>query len=448
MDTRSRDTQDSHTNTPARPRRRLLGSIIAILVLLAIAALAWHLTRPQPQGGAGGAAGPGGRGMPVTTVGVGTAQQVDLPVTLEAIGTVTPPATVTVRPQVSGALQQVLFTEGQDVKAGQVLAIIDPRQFEMALMQASGQRQKDEAQLENARLTLQRYRTLLAQDSIARQDVDTQAALVRQLEGTVVADRATEGAAKLNLGYTKVLSPISGRVGLRTVDIGNIVSSGDATGLAVITQVAPIDVVFSIPQDRVPELQQDARGAMSVTALDRSRNTVLAEGKFHALDNQVDVQTGTVKAKARFSNDKRTLFPNQFVNVQLLLRTIPGALTVPVNALRHGSDGDYVYVLNAQERTVALRKVARGLATVDRIQIVSGLEPGEKVITEGADRLKDGDKVALAGERPASGNGSGQRRRQRGAANEGAAAPGAANDRAAANAPAGRQPAPGAAREH
>jgi multidrug efflux system membrane fusion protein len=441
MDTRSRDTEHSQTSTSRKPRR-LLGSIIAILVLLALAGLAWHLTRPQAQvsgssRGSGAPGGPGGPGGPVTTVGVGTAEQTDLPVTLDAIGTVTPPATVTVRPQVSGVLQQVLFTEGQEVKTGQVLAVIDPRQFEMALMQATGQRQKDEAQLENAKLTLQRYRTLLAQDSIARQDVDTQAALVRQLEGTVVADRAAEGTAKLNLGYTKIMSPINGRVGLRNVDIGNIVSSNDATGIAVITQVAPIDVVFTIPQDRVPELRQDARDGMSVTAFDRTRNAALAEGRFHALDNQVDVQTGTVKAKARFTNEKRTLFPNQFVNVRLLLRTIPGALTVPVNALRHGSNGDYVYVLNPEARTVAFRKVSTGLATVDRVQIVSGLEPGEKVITEGADRLKDGDKVALPGDRPAApGSGNGQRRGQR--RQQGGDAPAAASEGAA---PARQRPA-------
>ncbi|MBK4734557.1 efflux RND transporter periplasmic adaptor subunit [Noviherbaspirillum pedocola] len=437
MDTRSRDPQTPPKTTTSRPRR-LLGSVIAILVLLALAALAWHLTHKQePTAGArpGAPGAPGGRGMPVTTVGVGAAEQVALPVTLDAIGTVTPPATVTVRPQVSGVMQQVLFTEGQEVKAGQVLALIDPRQFEMALMQATGQRQKDEAQLENARLTLQRYQTLLAQDSIARQDVDTQAALVRQLEGTVVADRAAEGTAKLNLGYTKVMSPISGRVGLRNVDVGNIVSGSDANGIAVVTQIAPIDVVFAIPQDRVPELRQDARGGMHVTALDRTRNTVLAEGGFHALDNQVDVQTGTVKAKARFTNEQRTLFPNQFVNVRLLLRTIPEALTVPVNALRHGSNGDYVYVLNAQERTVAFRKVTTGLATVDRVQIVSGLEAGEKVITEGADRLKDGDKVALPADRPATPQGTGgQRRRQGGAAGQGAGKRGHGGDAAAANA--------------
>jgi multidrug efflux system membrane fusion protein len=403
-------------------RGRLVGSIIAILALLALGWLVWHLTRPQPEGGPGAgrgprAAGPGGSGMPTSTVGVGTAERIDLPVTLEAIGTVTAAATVTVRPQVSGVFREILFTEGQMVKAGQVMAVIDPSQFEMALMQATGQRQRDEAQLQNARLTLQRYRTLLAQDSIARQDVDTQAALVQQLEGTVVADRAAEGTARLNLGYSKVVAPISGRVGLRNVDVGNVIGPNDTNGIAVITQVSPIDVQFAIPQDRVPEVQKGLRqeGAMPVTALDRTRAAVLDEGRFHALDNQVDVQTGTVRAKARFKNADLTLFPSQFVNVRMLLRTIRDAVVVPVNALRHSSSGDYVYVLNPAERTVSLRRVTPGQATVDRVQVVSGLEAGEKVITEGADRLKDGDRVTLPGERPAmGGNGSGGRRQGEG----------------------------------
>ena len=408
------------TKPPMRTRGRLVGSVIAILALLALGWLVWHLTRPQPEGGPsagrgpGAGAGPGGRGMPTSTVGVGTAERTDLPVTLEAIGTVTAAATVTVRPQVSGVFREILFTEGQMVKAGQVMAVIDPSQFQMALMQAAGQRQRDEAQLANARLTLQRYRTLLAQDSIARQDVDTQAALVRQLEGTVVADRAAEGTAKLNLGYSKVVAPISGRVGLRNVDVGNVIGPNDTNGIAVITQISPIDVQFAIPQDRVPEVQQGLRqeGGMPVTALDRTRATVLDEGRFHALDNQVDVQTGTVRAKASFRNADSTLFPSQFVNIRMLLRTIRGAVVVPVNALRHSSNGDYVYVLNPEERTVALRNVTRGLATVDKIQVVSGLEAGEKVITEGADRLKDGDRVMLPGDKPsAGGNGDGGRRK-------------------------------------
>jgi multidrug efflux system membrane fusion protein len=335
-------------------------------------------------------------------VGVATAEQADIPIIIDALGTVVPAATATVRPQVSGVVQKILFTEGQAVKAGQVLATIDPRPFEMALLQARGQRQRDEAQLESARLTLTRYRTLLEQDSIARQEVDTQAALVKQLEGTVTTDRAAENQARLNLSYTQVKAPIAGRVGLRTVDIGNLVGSGDANGIAVITQFSPIDVEFAVPQDQVPELQRRIaqNAALPATALDRTRTTELAQGRFAALDNQVDVQTGTVRAKARFDNADSKLFPSQFVNLRLQVRTIEDAVVVPVNALRHGANGDFVFVLNEQQKTVSMRPVKRGQATVDRIQVTEGLKPGERVITEGADRLKDGAKVTLPGERP------------------------------------------------
>ncbi|WP_460825393.1 efflux RND transporter periplasmic adaptor subunit, partial [Massilia solisilvae] len=363
-------------------------------------------------GGAPGAragGGPGGRGMPATTVGLATAERTDIPVYLDALGTVTATATATVRAQVAGVLQKINFTEGQLVRQGQVLATIDPRSFQISLQQATGQRMRDEAQLESARVTLSRYRTLLEQDSIARQDVDTQAALVKQLEGTVTADRAAENMAKLNLGYTEVKAPIAGRVGLRTVDVGNLVSTGDANGVAVITQLTPIDVQFSVPQDQLQELQARMReGArLPATALDRTRTQTLAQGRFMALDNQVDVQTGTVRAKARFENADSKLFPSQFVNLRLQVRTIGNAVVVPVTALRHGADGDFVYVLNAAERTVALRPVTRGESTVDKVEIRSGLQAGEQVITEGADRLKDGARVVLPGDRPAMGGAGG-----------------------------------------
>ena len=413
---------------PASRRARLLGSIIAVLMLAGTGWLAWWLTHQQaaPAAGSTGASGPGGpggpggagagrRSAPTTTVGVATSEKTSIPVLLEALGTVTPQATVKVRPQVSGVMEKVLFKEGQMVRAGELLATIDARQFELALMQAVGQRQRDEAQLASARVTLQRFQTLLAQDSIARQEVDTQAALVKQLEGTVVVDRANEGTARLSLGYARVVAPISGRVGLRTVDVGNVVSSSDANGIAVITQISPIDVVFAVPQDQAAQLQQNAAAGrpMQATALDRTRANTLETGVFASLDNQVDVQTGTVRAKARFANSDLALFPNQFVNLRLQLRTIDNAVTVPVAALRHGNDGDFVYVLNAAERTVALRKVTTGQATVDRIQIASGLAAGEQVITEGADRLKDGAAVVLPGDAPRAGGGAGSGKRQR-----------------------------------
>ena len=410
---------DSQAETPkillSKPRRsrrraKVIGSLIALVAMAGLGGLAWYLTHPAAGAGAGPAAAGGRRGAPATTVGVAAAVHADIPVVLDALGTVTAAATVTVRPQVSGVLQAILFKEGQMVKAGQLLATIDPRQFEMALLQASGQRQRDEAQLENARLTLARFRTLLEQDSIARQDVDTQAALVKQLEGTLMTDRAAEGMARLNLGYSKVVSPIGGRVGLRVVDVGNLVNANDANGIAVITQLSPIDVEFAVPQDQVPEVQERVNQGASLpaVALDRTRSTTLDTGSFAALDNQVDVQTGTVRAKARFANAKVALFPSQFVNLRLELRTIKDAVMVPVTALRHGSSGDFVYVLNPADRSVALRPVTRGQATVDKVQIKTGLKAGEQVITEGADRLKDGAKVTLAGDKPAVG-GSGRR---------------------------------------
>jgi multidrug efflux system membrane fusion protein len=416
------------TPSPAPVKRKSSwkGTVIAVAAVVALGGLAWYLTHRPAAGPAGMSAGapggPGGPGMmggrrggPATTVGVATAEKADIPVIIDALGTVTARAIATVRPQVSGVLTDVKYREGQMVKAGQVLAVIDPRPFDIALAQATGQRQRDEAQLENAKLMLERFRTLLSQDSIAKQDVDTQAALVKQLDGTVAADRAAERTARLNLDYSQIKAPISGRVGLRVVDVGNTVSSGDTTGIAVITETAPIDVQFSIPQDRIGELRASIEKAgdrkdgqaLSVTALDRTRATVLDTGRFLAMDNQVDATTGTVRAKASFANEKGALFPSQFVNVRMVLRTVEGAVTVPVNALRHSSTGDYVYVLDAKAHTVALRKVTSGMATVDKVQVLSGLNAGEQVITEGADRLKDGASVVLPGDKP-SGN-----RRQR-----------------------------------
>jgi multidrug efflux system membrane fusion protein len=438
--------KEKTSTRPQRTRRsRVIGTIVAVLAMLGLGWLAWHLTHQAPAGGAGAGAAPGARGqgggagagggpggggrggrgggMP-TTVGVGKAERADIPITLEALGTVTPAAVATVRPQVGGVLQKITFTEGQLVKEGQVLATIDARPAQMSLLQATGQRQRDQAQLESARVLLQRYRTLLEQDSIARQDVDTQAALVKQLEGTVTTDKAAEGIAQINLGYTQVRAPIAGRVGLRTVDIGNLVNSGDANGIAVITQMSPIDVEFAVPQDQLPALQLriNEGATLAATALDRTRTQNLATGRFMALDNQVDTQTGTVRAKARFSNEGGKLFPSQFVNIRLQVNTIKNAVTVPVTALRHGANGDFVYVLNPQTKTVALTNVKRGQADAERVEIASGLQGGETVITEGADRLKDGARVSLPGDRPA-GAGGGGRRGQGGAQS---AAPGAA----------------------
>ena len=402
-------THDAHDAPPAaspaaapapRPlsrRGRRAGGLVAVVGLALLGLLAWNLTHRAPAAGAAAS-----RRAPPSTVGVATAKRADIPVIIEALGTVTPVANVTVRPQVSGVITQVLFKEGQMVKKGELLATIDPQPLQMTLAQAAGARQRDEAQLDAARVTLQRYRTLLGQDSIARQDVDTQAALVQQLEGTVAIDRANEGTARLNLGYARITAPLAGRVGLRTIDAGNYIGAGDANGVAVITQVAPIDVEFSIPQDRLPDVQtRVAAGArLPVSAWDRARTRQLAVGTFSTLNNQIDTTTGTIKAKARFANADASLFANQFVNVRLLLDTLAGAVVVPVTALRHGPNGDFVYIVN-EDSTVALRTVTRGVAGVDNVAIASGLGVGERVVTEGGDRLKEGARVQTSVARPA-----------------------------------------------
>jgi multidrug efflux system membrane fusion protein len=293
----------------------------------------------------------------------------------------------------------------------------------MALDQATAARVRDEAQLDAARVQLERYQVLLKQDSIARQTVDTQDALVKQLAGTVGVDRANENSARLNLTWSRIVAPIDGRVGLRPIDAGNYISAGNATGVATITQISPIDVQFAIAQERVPDVRaRTASGArLAVSAWDSGRTRKLDDGEFLTLDNQIDVQTGTVKAKARFANANGTLFPNQFVNVRLLLRTIDAAVVVPVIALRHGPNGDFVYVVNT-DRTVSLRNVTAGIAGVDDVEITKGLAVGEQVVTEGGDRLKDGARIQTAADRPADAD-AGDRNGRRGAAAS-AAAPG------------------------
>ena len=284
---------------------------------------------------------------------------------------------MTVRPQVSGVLTSMLFTEGQMVKKGQLLATIDPRPFEIALQQAIGARMRDEAQLENARVQLQRYQTLLGQDSIARQDVDTQAAAVKQLEATLVIDRANENTARLNLGYTRIVAPVAGRVGLRTDRRRQLhqrrrrrrrrrhhPARRRSTSSSRCRRTA-------FPRSRRASA---AARRLAVAALDRTRTKKLDDGTFSTLDNQIDVQTGTVKAKARFANAANSLFPNQFVNVRLLLRSVDGAVVVPVTALRTGPNGDFVYVLNA-DRTVSVRPVQRGVSTNEVIAVTRASRP-------------------------------------------------------------------------
>jgi multidrug efflux system membrane fusion protein len=399
---------------------RALSLLIVLLCLGLLGGLGWYLSHRNATRGPTG--GFGGRGRPTATVAFAVAARADIPIRVEALGTVTPIAMATVRPQVSGVIQAIYYTEGQTVKQGQPLVQIDPRPFQLALDQAEATLARDEAQLDNARVILERNQTLLAQDSIAKQDVETQEATVKQLIGTVESDRAAVATARLNVAYSKVVAPISGRVGLRPVDLGNYVSTGDTNGVATITQVKPIDVVFTLPADNVGTVQKRVNeGAqLPTTVLDRTRTTQLGDGQFLTLDNQIDAQTGTVRAKARFANDNAALFPNQFVNVQLQLNTVKQALVVPAAAVRHGPQGTFVYVLS-EDNTAHVRQVKTGPAIDDRTSITAGLQTGERVVTEGGDRITDGSVVRLPGQQSQQrqaqgGQQTGQRRRSRRAA--------------------------------
>ena len=377
-------------------------ALIVILVLVVVAALAWAMTRggsEQGQGGRGGRGG--GRGRVVATVGIAKVTAMDVPQSISQIGTVQPIVTATVRPQLSGNIFTINFREGQVVAKGQLLAQIDPRPYRLALAQAEANLTRDESQLNLARVDLRRYQVLLSQDSIARQQVETQAATVKQQEGIVAADRAAVGTARLNLRYTSITAPVSGRIGLRQADIGNYVSPGDANGIAVITQTDPIDIAFAVPQGNLPGiLARRATGAaLPVVATDQGGQNVIARGTFLTFDNQIDAATGTVRAKARFPNPAGTLFPNQFVNVTVLVDTLRDAPTVPVTAVRHGTQGDFVFVLQG-DHTVKMQVVKQGPSTGTNVAILSGLTLGQTVITEGADNLEDGSKVVLPGERP------------------------------------------------
>ena len=338
--------------------------------------------------------GGGGRGDRPTPVTLATIASGDIRVVVPALGSVVPRNQVTVRTRVDGPLLAVKFVEGQPVKAGEVLALIDPEPFKATLAQARGTLARDAALLKNARIDLDRYRGLLAQDSIARQQVDTQEALLRQYQGTVQADEATVKSAELQLSYTTITAPISGRAGLRTVDPGNIVKASDAAGLVTIAQQTPITAVFAVPEDRLPAIMQRIRGGRSlkVEAWDRDMKTRLAEGSLLAVDSQIDSTTGTVKLKAEFANRDGSLFPNQFVNVRLLLDTLAGVVVVPTAAVQQGAKGSFVYRLGEGSKVAAvpvrLGPVDGALAAVD-----AGLAAGDKVVVDGLDKLKDGAQV-------------------------------------------------------
>jgi membrane fusion protein, multidrug efflux system len=366
-----------------------------------------------------------GKGRPVAPVAVAPVRSAPLNIYLNGLGTVTPLRTVTVRSRVEGQLNRVLFTEGQLVKEGQLLAEIDPRAYQAQVMQAEGQLQRDQALLANARVDLDRYRTLLQQDSIAEQQVASQEALVRQLEGTVKVDQAQVETARLQLSYTRVTAPIAGTVGLRLVDQGNIVRAGDATGLAVITQVSPATVLFTIPQDQLPPVLKALKTGdrVPVEVYDREQKVKLGTGRLLTADNQIDTTTGTVRLKAQLRNEDGALFPNQFVNVRMLVDTREDAITVPSSSIQRGAQGLFVYVVN-EDQTVSLRNVKTGVTEGTRIEVLSGVKARERVVIDGIDRLRDGMKVEIAERRASDGEGKGKGRRGKGA--EGDAAKGGA----------------------
>jgi len=387
---------------------RLVKPIIGIVLVAALAVggyyyWQWRMT-PSPAAAAGATKGGGrggGPGAGPTPVVATAATQGDIDVIVNGLGTVTPLRTVTVKTRVDGELVRVLFEEGQLVKSGQLLAEIDPRPFQVQLQQAEGQLARDRALLENAKLDLDRYNTLFQQDSIAKQQVDTQASLVRQYEGAVRVDASQVDNARLQLAYARITAPISGRLGLRQVDPGNIVHAGDTTGIVVITQLEPISVLYTVPQDLLPSVMKRLQSGdqIAVEAWDREQKTKLGDGMLASADNQVDPQTGTVKLKARFDNSERVLFPQQFVNVRMKLDTLHGTVIVPAPAVQRGAQGMFVYVVQP-DNTVALRQVKLGPADGQRQSITEGLNAGDMVVTDGTDRLRPGSPVQVASARP------------------------------------------------
>ncbi len=374
-----------------------LRTLVGIGLGLVVVAGAGWLISQQGSGSASRAGGRPGANVPIP-VGVASAAKGDIPIVIRALGTVTPLATVTVKTQITGQLVQVAFTEGQSVKKGDLLAVVDPRPYDVALQQAQGTLAKDQALLKNAQIDLERYRKLVAQDSVARQTYDTQAALVRQYEATIITDQALVDNAKLNLVYTRIIAPTDGRIGLRLVDPGNYVTMGDATGICVITLMRPMSVLFPIPEDALPPVRKRLReGAeLQATALDRAQKNTLGVGKLSTTDNQIDTTTGTVKMRAIFENQDEALFPNQFVNIRLLVDTVKGAVTVPVAAIQRGQPGIFVYHVKADD-TVEVRVVETGDTDGEKIAITKGLQIGDEVVVDGTDRLRDGFKIRRAG---------------------------------------------------
>jgi multidrug efflux system membrane fusion protein len=377
--------------------RTLLGIGLGLAI---VAGAGWYISQSGSAPPARAASSRFGGGLP-TPVGLASAQKGDIPIVIRALGTVTPLNTVNVKTQITGQLIKVEFKEGQLIKQGDLLAVVDPRPYDVALQQAIGQQQKDEALLKNAQTDLERYKKLVAQDSIARQQLDTQGSLVRQYEAALVIDQAAVDAAKLNVTYTRIVAPLTGRIGLRTVDPGNFVTMGDATAICTITQVQPISVLFTIPEDTLPQVRQrlKAGASLEVRVLDRAQKIELSVGRLDTHDNAIDITTGTVKLRAIFDNKDETLFPNQFVNVRLLADTVKDAVVVPTAAIQRGQPGTFVYLAKADD-TVSIRVVELGVTDGEKQQILSGLQVGDQVVIDGTDRLREGAKIRRPGAGP------------------------------------------------
>jgi multidrug efflux system membrane fusion protein len=387
-------------------------AVIAAAVVLLLATIwYWNHRAPAPGDDEGGGPSRGQRFDPSkrpSAVGVAKVVLGDVNVYQSGLGTAVPRNVVTVRSRVDGELTRVLFKEGQLVKQGELLAQIDPRPYQVALAQAQGQLARDQALLKNAQIDQERYKTLLAQDSTSQQQVDTQAALVHQYQGTVQADQGQVDSAALSLSYTRITAPLSGRVGLRQVDAGNMVHASDATGIVVITQVQPMTVVFAVPETRIEQIMKRLRGSEPVTveAWDRDNRRMIASGTLVAADNQVDVATGTVKLRAEFANEDFSLFANQFVNARALVDTHRQVPVVPAAAVQTGNDGSFVYVVQP-DSTVKVQTIKTGVADGSRVSVESGLTPGQTVVVDGLDRLREGSKVQIGSTDVRSGSAQG-----------------------------------------
>lgn len=381
----------NNTLIPAKASRQWL---IGLVLLAVLAALVWGFWPAAPKKVSNQRFGDMGP-VPVRVAEVTAA---DFPIELKALGTVTAYNTVNVRGRVDGELMKLLFTDGQRVKAGDLLAVIDPRPYQVALQQAQGAVLENQAQLKNAEIDLARYKGLYAEDSIAKQTLDTQSALVNQYQGTVKSNQASVAEAKLNLEFTQVRAPISGRLGLRQVDIGNLVTSGDELPLVVITETTPIAVMFTLPEAELPAVLKHYRAGetLAVEAWDRSEKNRLAVGQLETLDNLIDTATGTVKLKARFANADEMLYPNQFVNVRLRVETRKSVDVIPAAALQFGSQGPFVYIVDNEDK-IRIRQVEVGPSNGETTLIEKGVKVGERVVLEGTDRLRDGNKVEVLG---------------------------------------------------